>query len=235
MSHVYTIFYLHLLTPLILLTVIESNIHPILPHHVKLVEDGIYAPFEASNFTLIKPKLVINPYKEKIQNFVRRKPFGSFCLKCAACVAIAREIVQTIHDSIDSLEDGETSIERINGHINGSLKELCQNGFKNYGLRKFNDDCIITDKLACTEYVHSDMDGSWTKKLREMCKLFVSYMDLDNILNDAVDDLNALPQKLCSGSGIFRDCVNVGAENYTKVLESSSGCNCRGLIKSLFY
>lgn len=71
----------------------RPSLHPIEPYHVKLVEEQVYAPFDDCNFTITKPKVVINPYKNQIKNLVRRKPFGSFCLKCAACLAIADEVL----------------------------------------------------------------------------------------------------------------------------------------------
>lgn len=44
------------------------------------------------NVSLVSPKMIINPYKQLIQNSVQQKPFNSFYLKCAACLAVAEEV-----------------------------------------------------------------------------------------------------------------------------------------------
>lgn len=51
-----------------------------------------HASQDQCNFTLVAPKMVINPYKSIIQNVVPQKPFNNFFLKCAACLAVAEEV-----------------------------------------------------------------------------------------------------------------------------------------------
>lgn len=51
-----------------------------------------YASLDQCNYTLVAPKMLINPYKLLIQNTVQQKPFNSFYLKCAACLAVAEEV-----------------------------------------------------------------------------------------------------------------------------------------------
>lgn len=51
-----------------------------------------YAGPQHCNFTMIAPKLIINPYRMTIQNLVQEKPFGSFHVKCAACLAVAEQV-----------------------------------------------------------------------------------------------------------------------------------------------
>lgn len=58
-----------------------------------------YASPDQCNFTLAAPKMVINPYKLSIQNAVRQKPFSSLYLKCAACLAVAKQVILILNYS----------------------------------------------------------------------------------------------------------------------------------------
>lgn len=61
--------------------------------HNKLMDvSETYAEQDLCNFTLAAPKMIINPYKLGIQNLVHQKSFGSFFLKCAACLAVAEQV-----------------------------------------------------------------------------------------------------------------------------------------------
>lgn len=69
----------------------------LISQHPKLETTGIkdvylYSDDCKCNHTLITPKSVINPYKKEVENVAQNKPFGSFCLKCAACIAVAEEV-----------------------------------------------------------------------------------------------------------------------------------------------
>ncbi|KAJ8985344.1 hypothetical protein NQ317_008375 [Molorchus minor] len=98
-----------------------------------------------------------------------------------------------------------------------------------YDLRKYGDVGIITDNLKCTEHVESNMDGSWTKKLRELCILYTTNFDLEHISNNYANKSDELIRNLCQGSGIYRDCQNVEKhypiENLQFFLECSN-CDC---------
>ncbi|XP_057655311.1 uncharacterized protein LOC130893322 [Diorhabda carinulata] len=201
------------------------SIHPIEPYHLKLVEEYVYAPFKQCNYSLKNPKIVINPYKEQIENLVQPKPFASFCLKCAACISVANEITKTLKTVISDLNENLD----FNKEVTNNINLLCTRGFKNFDLRKCNEDILITNKVLCTEHVRSNMDGSWTRKLREMCHLYTSYLDLNSTSYDFVVNLEELPNKLCRSSGIFRDCINIGEEtfkNLTSEINLCEQCNC---------
>lgn len=51
-----------------------------------------HASLDQCNFTLVAPKMVINPYRLIIKNTVQQKPFNNFYLKCAACLAVTEEV-----------------------------------------------------------------------------------------------------------------------------------------------
>lgn len=82
------------------------------------------------NLTLPKPKKVINPYKEQLTNRVAPRAFGSFCMKCAACVAIANEIqiiIERVSQECETDMDKRTIIEQ---ETLESISRLCQTGFR---------------------------------------------------------------------------------------------------------
>lgn len=55
-------------------------------------EHQVYESTDKCNYTLVSPKKVINPYKALMMNIVPQKPFGSFYLKCTACLAVANQV-----------------------------------------------------------------------------------------------------------------------------------------------
>lgn len=65
---------------------------PCLPFRQKNPYNEVYETYDKCNYTLLVPRKIINPYREAIANFVPQKPFGSFYLKCAACLAVANQV-----------------------------------------------------------------------------------------------------------------------------------------------
>ncbi|KAG5887599.1 hypothetical protein JTB14_025758 [Gonioctena quinquepunctata] len=184
-----------------------------------------YATYDQCNFTLIVPKKVINPYKNEFQNLVEQKPFGSFCLKCAACLAVAEQIAITVQKTLTDSKIDEKGQDFANEELRKRINTLCTSGFKNFDLRKYDDNSLVTNKLKCTEHINTKMDGNWTKKLREMCNLYTSYMDLKHLSNDYVDKTGEITTNLCSGTGIFRDCQNIEYEGISRIMDELSCCD----------
>nr|XP_023013643.1 uncharacterized protein LOC111503538 isoform X1 [Leptinotarsa decemlineata] len=209
---------LHLFISFISCSACFSSPHPILPHHIHLMEMKTYATYDQCNFSLIAPKKVINPYKKEIENLVQQKPFGTFCLKCATCLAVADQIALTIRRILENSKTENMGQDFANEKLSEEINDLCTSGFKNFHLRKYNQSNLVTNKLKCTEHVITNMDGNWTKKLREKCKLYTSYMDLSHISNDYVNKTDELTKNLCSGSGVFRDCHNIELGELKKIL-----------------
>lgn len=198
----------------------------IYPHHAALIEEGTYAPLERCNYTLLTPKKIINPYKKELQNIVQQKPFGNFCLKCSACLAVADQISKIVNKTI---EDFKMSIISYNvtEKLIDDLDQLCEKGFRNYDLRKFQEMSFVTDKLDCTEHVNSVMDGGWTTKLRDLCKLYSLHIDFNNLSKDYERNTNEFFKILCSGHGVFRDCHNIEYKDFSENIGlACDTCNC---------
>jgi hypothetical protein len=82
------------------------------------------------DFVMTNPKKVINPYRDEIRNYVQSKPFGSICLKCSMCLAIAKEmdkIFEEISDSNKSSKQSEVVVL-----LNENIKYLCSHGFEKF-------------------------------------------------------------------------------------------------------
>ncbi|KAJ8955097.1 hypothetical protein NQ314_006980 [Rhamnusium bicolor] len=97
------------------LSCFPSSTYAILPYHMELIiQHDTYDSYDRCNLTLVAPKKVINPYKTEMRNFVPQKPFGSFYLKCTACLAVAHQIITTIESTIEELEIAQKCQEFIN-------------------------------------------------------------------------------------------------------------------------
>ncbi|XP_044259707.1 uncharacterized protein LOC123008134 [Tribolium madens] len=163
------------------------------------------------NFLMTNPKKVINPYKNDIHNYVQSKPFGSICLKCSMCLAVAKEF-DTIFRELSNANKGKKQ-SGIVDEITNSIDSLCSNGFENYDLRKFKQYQIVTDDFSCSTHVRTKMDGKWTEKLREICQIYSNYMDVQYLLNDYLKGIDDIAKYLCSNNGIFRDCSSLNFQN----------------------
>ncbi|KAH1005175.1 hypothetical protein HUJ04_006205 [Dendroctonus ponderosae] len=140
------------------------------------------------NLTLPKPKKVINPYKKQLSNRVAPRAFGSFCIKCAACLAVANEV--------------QTVIEKGQHHKTFS-------GIFSFNLRAFEHHGILTDNFECTQHPGTVIEENWTKRLREMCNLYISRVDVTLLTSNTLDSIGNLTDMFCRGSGVFRDCSNI--------------------------
>ncbi|XP_060527089.1 uncharacterized protein LOC132702476 [Cylas formicarius] len=159
------------------------------------------------NVTLAAPKKVINVYRPQIENSVPPKPFGSFCAKCAACLAVAAEMQQVIDGFGEECELDETKRKSLQRELSVKVTHLCRKGFKSYdsgSLGKYN---ITSDYLNCAYRLENNTN--WTKKLRELCELYLSRIDLERLSNAVWNAGENLSKKLCRSSGIFRDCVDL--------------------------
>lgn len=163
------------------------------------------------NSVMINPKKVINRYKQDIENYVQPKPFGSICLRCSMCLAIAEEFDIIFKEFLEEKkEQKQTEIVEI---LKKNINSLCSQGFKNYDLRKVKQYQIVTDKVSCSTHVKTKMDGKWTEKLREICKNFSGYMDVQYLLNNYLKGIDDTAQYLCNSNGIFRDCLSLDFQN----------------------
>ncbi|XP_030755517.1 uncharacterized protein LOC115881931 isoform X2 [Sitophilus oryzae] len=150
-------------------------------------------------------------------SLVPQKSFGSFCVKCAACLAVANQIEHLIRDlsyecETDPLKK-KVLLENIVNHIN----TLCISGFKNFDLREYKSHHIITDDFRCTHHVESNMDGNWTKKLRELCKLYTSRVNIEDISFNVLDSVGNLTDTFCRSTGIFRDCLKINSHQNSTI------------------
>ncbi|XP_072395619.1 uncharacterized protein [Diabrotica undecimpunctata] len=194
-------------------------------------EDNLYADLIDCNFTMKTPKIVINPYKEKMKNFVPSKPFSSVYLKCATCLSIASEIDKTLRNVRPMSSFDKRPPDIVHSEIVTKLSSLCTEGFNRFDLRRYNDFIVISNKLACSDHVRTEMDKTWTNKLREICNLYISYMNVENISANLPTSFKDISTSLCSTGGVFRDCINIDDDTYKKVLNelnNCENCNCRG-------
>ncbi|XP_048524518.1 uncharacterized protein LOC125505206 isoform X2 [Dendroctonus ponderosae] len=174
------------------------------------------------NLTLPKPKKVINPYKKQLSNRVAPRAFGSFCIKCAACLAVANE-VQTVIEKVS--QECETDMNKkkiVEEQTLESITRLCQTGFRK---QAFEHHGILTDNFECTQHPGTVIEENWTKRfcaklvricltligsrLREMCNLYISRVDVTLLTSNTLDSIGNLTDMFCRGSGVFRDCSNI--------------------------
>ncbi|XP_018563453.1 uncharacterized protein LOC108904863 [Anoplophora glabripennis] len=157
----------------------------------------LYETHDKCNYTLVSPKRIINPYRTILMNIVPQKPFGSFYLKCAACLAVANQISRIVENITEQPKTRQICQDSINKDVSNKVNGLCSQGFKNYDLRRCKEFSLVTDKFKCTEHVRSTMDGGWTKKLRELCSLYTAHMDLEHISNIYTNNTQELSSHLC--------------------------------------
>ncbi|XP_076257586.1 uncharacterized protein LOC143194778 [Rhynchophorus ferrugineus] len=171
------------------------------------------------NYTLPDPKKIINPYRMELKNYVPRKPFGSFCIKCVACLAVARQIEKIIRNLNYECEPEPLKKSVLTHVIMDTVRNLCSSGFKNFDLREYKNKTILTDDFRCSRHVETNMDGNWTKKLRELCQLYISRINLQTIGFTILDSCGNITDTICRGNGIFRDCFSIHYENQETDLE----------------
>ncbi|CAH1183311.1 unnamed protein product [Ceutorhynchus assimilis] len=185
------------------------------------------------NKTLPKPKKIINPFKYQLEQKVPQKPFGSLCVKCAACLAVASEIQNVIESASQECETDMENKKVLLQEIDEKINRLCKRGFTNFDLRSYGNHKIITNNFECTKHVTSSMDGSWTKKLRDICSLYISRADTKTISLTVLDSMGNLTDIFCRGTGIFRDCSNIKShENIVLPTCNTLKCHCSNWIMS---
>ncbi|KAL1513018.1 hypothetical protein ABEB36_002503 [Hypothenemus hampei] len=184
-------------------------------------------PCLSCNTTLRNPRKIINPYKELLQSRVAQKPFGTFCVKCAACLAVANEIQAIIeNDNQEECEMDLTKRIEISEVILEKISHLCTNGFKNFNLRTYGEHEIFTNNFQCTEHIKTLVEANWTKKLREICSLYMSRIDVELIVSRVSEGMLNLTETFCRGSGIFRDCNNIKKHENITVPSLHGHCSC---------
>ncbi|KAJ3665791.1 hypothetical protein Zmor_001265 [Zophobas morio] len=162
---------------------------------------------------MINPKKVINPYRNEVQNYVPSKPFGSVCVMCSMCLAVAREMDKLFVKIVKSnMKNKQTAVVDL---ITENIKHMCYEGFENYDLRKSKQLQEVTNDFKCSTHVRTKMDGRWTEKLREMCATYLNYMDVQYLLNTYLNGTQDLQNYLCNNKGIFRDCSSLNMKNMT--------------------
>ncbi|XP_066246259.1 uncharacterized protein [Euwallacea similis] len=168
------------------------------------------------NRTLSNPKRIINPYRELFTSKVPPRPFGNFCVKCAACLAVASEIQNVIEEENEEYETDLTVKTRLFHDVKGGIMALCRNGFKNFDLRLYGNHGVFTNNFICTSHIVTAAQENWTKRLRQICSLYASRTDLETIVLSVLDSVTNLTETFCRGTGIFRDCINIKShENIT--------------------
>ncbi|XP_063909015.1 uncharacterized protein LOC135126795 isoform X2 [Zophobas morio] len=161
------------------------------------------------NFAMINPKKVINPYRNEVQNYVPSKPFGSVCVMCSMCLAVAREMDKLFVKIVKSnMKNKQTAVVDL---ITENIKHMCYEGFE----KKSKQLQEVTNDFKCSTHVRTKMDGRWTEKLREMCATYLNYMDVQYLLNTYLNGTQDLQNYLCNNKGIFRDCSSLNMKNMT--------------------
>ncbi|XP_050303373.1 uncharacterized protein LOC126741097 isoform X2 [Anthonomus grandis grandis] len=159
--------------------------------------EAYYGCLGDCNITLPKPKKIINPYKEQLNSKVPPKPFGTFCIRCAACLAVANEVQVVIENVNQECETDPEKRNQLTYEIEQQIKNLCENGFRNFDLRLYKEHEIITNNFQCTSHVATAMDGNWTKKLRDICGLYISRIHLETITTNVLDSIGNLTDVFC--------------------------------------
>ncbi|KAJ9579976.1 hypothetical protein L9F63_004359 [Diploptera punctata] len=134
----------------------------------------------------------------------------SVYLRCGACIAVAEKLNETL------------TVAHITAHwlrklddeyVTELMRSLCINGFEKYGLYEIAGHKIISEPLPSAKYVASELDGLWTKKLKELCHYYLDEygeVALYKIwLQDEYYPARDMINKLCRSDRVFRDCMNI--------------------------
>lgn len=121
--------------------------------------DGYYCV--NCNDTLVKPKKVINPYRELLLSKVPPKPFGNFCAKCSACLAVAQEIQNIIEYEVEECETDPDKKKVVYTNLKSQISKLCLEGFKNFDFRSYRSHGIFTNNHQCTTHIITPTQENW--------------------------------------------------------------------------
>ncbi|GJQ86984.1 hypothetical protein Trydic_g12570, partial [Trypoxylus dichotomus] len=184
---------------------------------------GNHLPSQQCSFKITTKAQTINPYKE----LEKGRSFKSACLKCAACLVVAENINKIFMDIYyKELSDGQQ--QRAN-YLCQILRRLCSTGFKNYDLREFDGNRLITKSSTSNTHVNSEMNGKWTKILRSLCKIYIHHLPINHILQKYKIGTINITEHICNGDGIFRDCGNLNVKQ-RETIHTEIDLNSKGNI-----